>query len=160
MLLHQQPSIPGFKQAIHQGKQCVRVVGQVHFRQGETAHTFQSGVSEQIGELVLPGADLQSQIRNGCGGCNGMTPERAEPFHVSVHLWVAGQVIQRFGDVPPFHLRDTPEQISRIIEHDPRITALSDQLRNQISHAPVAMGEWLSVVVVPLVWMFQHVLQV
>ena len=88
-----------------------------------------------------------------------MTPECAEPFHMPLHLIVTGQKLERFDDVEALHLRNAPQQISGVIEHDPRAASLSDQLRDQISHASVAMGERLTVVVIALVRMLQHVLK-
>jgi hypothetical protein len=89
-----------------------------------------------------------------------MAPEAAEPLHVGLHAGIAGQKAQGLEDVVPAHLLEAPEQGAGVIEHDPRIAALTDQLGDQLRHAPVALGKGLSVVVVALPRVLEHVLQV
>ena len=88
-----------------------------------------------------------------------MTPERAQPFHVALHLGVTGQEPQRLGDVAASHLFHAPEQGARVIERDPRAAAGIDQPGDELRHAPVAVGEWLGIVVIALVGMLQHELE-
>ena len=88
-----------------------------------------------------------------------MTPETAEPFDVALHHWITGQEAKRSADVIPAHLLHAPEQIAGVIEHDPRIAAGVDQLRDQIRHAAVALRKGFGVVVIPLIGVIEHVLQ-
>ena len=109
---------------------------------------------------MLPGADLQLEIWNWRGGCNGVAPERAEPLNMALHLWIAGEVVQCSADVVSPHLADAPQQIAGVIEHDPGAASLSQQLWNQLGEAPVALGKRFGIVVIPLSLMVKHVLQV
>ena len=54
---------------------------------------------------------------------------------------------------------NSPEKVAGIIEHDSRIASFADQLRNEISHASIALREGLRVVVVAFPLVFNHVLQ-
>ena len=88
-----------------------------------------------------------------------MTPEAPEPLDMALHHRIAGQIAQRIKDVVAAHLLESPEQSAGVIEHDAWLAAILYQLRNQRRHAFVAVGEWFSVVVIPLAGMFNHVLQ-
>ena len=135
------------------------MVGQVHLRKGEPPHALQGRITGHGGELVLPGLDLQDQIRDRRRGGHRMAPEAPEPLHMPLHLGIAGQEAQGFGDVMPPHLLHTPEQGAGVVEHDARAAAAGDQLGDQLRHAPVAVGKGLGVVVIALVWMLQHELE-
>ena len=89
-----------------------------------------------------------------------MAPERAEPLHVALHLCIAGQVAKGCHDVVPPHLLQPPEQIPRVIEHDPRAASLRDQVWDEICHPPIALGKRFGVVVISIVRVFHHELQV
>jgi len=89
-----------------------------------------------------------------------MPPEAAEPFHMALHLLITGEKSQGLNDVLPPHLRQSPEEIAGVIEHDSRLTSLRDQFGNQISHSPVAVRESCCVVVIAFVRVIEHVLQV
>ena len=73
---------------------------------------------------------------------------------------ITGEKSQGLKDVFLPHLRQSPEQIAGVIEHDSWLTSLCDQLGNQIGHAPVAVRECGCIVVISLVRMIEHVLQV
>ena len=88
-----------------------------------------------------------------------MAPERTKPFHMALHVWITGEIAQRVCDVFTPHLVNSPEEVAGIIEHDPGIASFSDQLRYEISHASVALGEGLRIVVVALSLVLNHVLQ-
>jgi hypothetical protein len=62
-------------------------------------------------------------------------------------------------DVFTAHLVNSPKEVSGIIEHDPWIASLTDQLWNEISHAAVALREGFCVVVVAFPLVLHHVLQ-
>jgi hypothetical protein len=119
----------------------------------------QRRLAEQGGEMVLPGQDLHLEIGDRRGGGHRMAPERAQPLHVELHGRIAGQEAQRLEDVGAAHLLEAPEQIAGVIQHDPRVAALRDQLRQQVGHPPVAVGEGLGVVVVALARVLEHPLQ-
>lgn len=160
VLLNQQPLIPALPESGNEAEQGVGMVGQMHFRWREAAHPLQRLITEHRRKLMLPGADLQLQVRDRRGGGHCMAPEAAEKLHMALHLRIAGQESERTGDVVTSHLGHTPEQVAGVIEHDPRRAALTDQLGNQLGHSPVAMGKRLGVVVIPLAGVVEHVLQV
>lgn len=89
-----------------------------------------------------------------------MAPEGAEPLDVPLHLGITGQVAPGICDVAAAHLLGSPEQIPGDVEHDPRVAALLDQLRDQIGQAAVALGKGLGVVVIALPRVLKHVLEV
>ncbi len=160
VLLHQQPAVTAVPQRLDQGVQGVRVVGQMHLRQGEPPHALQGIAAEQGREVLLPGRDLQLQIRDRGGGGHRMAPERAEPLHVALKCRITGKALQGAEDVLAAHLLEPPEQGAGVIEHDPWITALADQLRQDVRQAPVAVGERFGVVVIHPVRVIEHELQV
>ena len=88
-----------------------------------------------------------------------MAPEGAEPFHVGLVAGIAGQALEGLQDVVPPHLLKAPEQVAGVIQHDPRIAALRDQLGDDVAHAPIALGEHWGVVVITLAAVLLHVLQ-
>ena len=120
---------------------------------------MQGRLTEEGREMVLPGLDLQGEIGHRCGAGHGMAPEGAEPLHMRLQAGVAGELVQRIEDVAPAHLLEAPQQGAGVIEHDPRIAALCNQLRDQIRHAAVALGKGFSVVVIAFAWVLQHVLE-
>ena len=69
-----------------------------------------------------------------------MTPEAAEPFHMGLDAGITGQEPQRLENVMTTDLLISPKQITGIVEHGPRVTALTQQLRDDIGHARVALG--------------------
>ena len=89
-----------------------------------------------------------------------MAPEGSEPLHMALHLRITGEIVQGSGDVFTTHLPQAPEQIARVIEHDPRIAALADQLRDQIRHTSITLSKWFGIVVISLPRMLNHVLKV
>ncbi len=92
VFLHQQPAVTAVLQGADEFVEGVRVIGQMHLRWREAPHPLQRLGAEQSRELMLPGADLQLQIRDRRGGRDGMAPERAEPLHMALHHRIAGQV--------------------------------------------------------------------
>ena len=64
VLLHQQPAVAGLQQGFDQGIEGVGVIGQMHLRQREALHPGQGACAKEIQELVLPGADLEMEIRD------------------------------------------------------------------------------------------------
>jgi hypothetical protein len=67
--------------------------------------------------------------------------------------------VQGLEDVAPAHLLEPPQQVAGVIEHDPRVAALLDQLGQQVGQAAVALGEGFGVVVVALSRVLKHVLE-
>ncbi len=67
--------------------------------------------------------------------------------------------MQGTADVAAAHLANAPEQIAGVIQHHPRIAAFSDQLRDEIGQAPIALGKGLGIVVIALSGMLRHVLE-
>ena len=88
-----------------------------------------------------------------------MAPKGAEPLHMGLKARFTGQPLQRVEDVLATHLLKSQQQIAGVIQHDPRISALSKQLGNDVGQTPIAMGEGFSVVVVTLAGMLNHVLE-
>jgi hypothetical protein len=78
---------------------------------------------------------------------------------MALHLQITGEITKCTRDVFTAHLVNSPKEVSGIIEHDPWIASLADQLRDEISHAPVALREGLSVVVITFSLVLDHVLQ-
>ena len=160
VLLHQQPAVATFPECFHIFIKGVGMVGQVHLRRGKPLHPLQGLRTEDFGEMLLPGHHLQLQVGDGGGGHHGMAPQGAQPLHMGLIAGVAGQALQGLEDVVPAHLLESPEQITGVIQHDPRIAALLNQLGDDRSHAAVALGEGGGVVVVALAAVLLHVLQV
>jgi len=78
--------------------------------------------------MLLPGQDLQLQIGDRRRGSYGMAPETAQEFHMGLQIWIAGEFFEGIENVDAAHLLKTPEQIAGIIQHDPRVAALCNQL--------------------------------
>jgi hypothetical protein len=110
--------------------------------------------------MVLPGQDLQLQVGNRGGGGHGMAPERSQPLDMGLEAGITGQSVQGFDHIRTTHLLQAPQQVAGIIQHDSRIAACSDQLGQDLSHAPIALGKGFGVVVIALAGMLNHVLQV
>ena len=108
---------------------------------------------------MLPGQDLQLEIGDWRGGGHGMAPKGAEPLNMGLKGRISGQPLQRVEDVLATHLLKSPQQIAGVIQRDPRISAISKQLGNDVGQTPIAMGEGFSVVVVTLAGMLNHVLE-
>ena len=108
---------------------------------------------------MLPGQDLQLEIGDWRGGGHGMAPKGAEPLNMGLKGRITGQPLQRVEDVLATHLLKSPQQIAGVIQRDPRISAISKQLGNDVGQTPIAMGEGFSVVVVTLAGMLNHVLE-
>ena len=72
---------------------------------------------------------------------------------------IARETFQCLDDVVAAHLLKAPEQVSRVIQHNPRIASFSNQLGDNLSKPLVAVSKGLSIVIVALVAMLQHVLQ-
>ena len=89
-----------------------------------------------------------------------MAPEGAKPFDMALHHRITGEIPQCAGDVLPAHLPHSPEQIAGVVEHDPWVATLLQQLGDEVGQAPVALGKRLGVVVVALALVFNHVLKV
>ena len=159
VLLHQQPAVATLPQGLDKGIEGVGVVGQVHLRRRKTLHPLQGLGAKQGGEMVLPGQDLQLEIGDRRGGGHRMAPEGAEPLHVGLQARVTGEGFKGGEDVLAAHLLETPEQIPRIIEHDPGIAALANQLGNDLGKSFVAVGKGIGVVVITLARVLIHVLQ-
>ena len=70
-----------------------------------------------------------------------------------------GQKFEGLRDVTAPHLLQTPQQIPGIIQHDPWLTPLRHELRQQISHTAITLGKRFSVVVITLTRVLRHVLQ-
>ncbi len=135
------------------------MVGQGHLRRGEALHPLQGLIAEQGREVLLPGLDLQLDVGDRRGGGHGVAPEGAKPLHVLLHAGIAGEEAQGVEDVVAAHLLEAPEQVSGVIEHDPRVTALGDQLGKNVSQPPVAVSERLGIVVVAHTGMVEHPLK-
>ena len=88
-----------------------------------------------------------------------MAPERTQPFHMALHGVITGEIAQCACDVLTTHLVNSPQKVAGIIEHDPWIAPLADQLRNEISHSSVTLREGLRVVVVAFARILEHVLE-
>ena len=108
---------------------------------------------------MLSGQDLQLEIGDWRGVGHGLAPKGAEPLNMGLKARFTGQPLQRVEDVLATHLLKSQQQIAGVIQHDPRISALSKQLGNDVGQTPIAMGEGFSVVVVTLAGMLNHVLE-
>ena len=108
---------------------------------------------------MLPGQDLQLEIGDWRGGGHGMASKGAEPLNMGLKCRITGQPLQRVEDVLATHLLKSQQQIAGVIQRDPRISAISKQLGNDVGQTPIAMGEGFSVVVVTLAGMLNHVLE-
>ena len=159
VFLHQKPAVAALFEGLDEGIERVGMVGQVHLRWGEALHPLQGLRAKQGCEMVLPSQDLQLQIGDRRGGRHGVAPERSQPLHMGLQAGITGELLEGLEDVEAAHLPKAPEQIAGVIEHDPRIAAALNQLRNDVGEALVALGKGLGVVVIALTWVLHHVLQ-
>jgi len=76
------------------------------------------------------------------------------------HARVAGEALEGVEHVARAHAPQPLEQRARVLQHDPRLEALGEQLGNELAHPLVAPPERGRVVVVADVGVLQHPLQV
>jgi hypothetical protein len=89
-----------------------------------------------------------------------MAPGAAQPLHGMPHIRVAGKRPQRIQHVVQSRAPQPVQQRARVLQHDPRLAALGQQLGDELAHPLVAPLEHRRVVVVAEVGMLQHPLQV
>ena len=93
---------------------------------------------------------------DGTTACDHMVPSH------SIDGARAGSVVRRSAASTSVvaHLCQPPEQVARVVEHQPGLAAALDQRADEIGDAPVAAQERRRVVVVALPLVLEHVLQV
>jgi hypothetical protein len=89
-----------------------------------------------------------------------VAPRTAEPLHGLAQVRVAGQRPEGVEDVVQASVAQPVQQGAGVLEHDPRLAALGEQLGDELAHALVAPVEHRGVVVVAQVGVLQHPLQV
>ena len=89
-----------------------------------------------------------------------MPPRAAEPLHGLPQVGVAGQRPQGVEHVVQPHVPQPVQQGAGVLQHDPRLAALAEQLGDQLPHPLVAPVEHRGVMAVADVGMLQHPLQV
>lgn len=141
-------------------KECVGVIWEVHFWGREASDTLESLVAEDGCKMMLPSLDMEFQVRNRRRRDNGMTPHCSEPFDVGLKFAIAGNSLEMIQNVVTPHLLKSPEEITRIVEHNAGIAALRNQFRNKFSYTAVAPSEGSCVVVIAIVWMLEHMLEI
>src|SRR5208337_1035529 len=109
---------------------------------------------------MLPSLHMQAVVLHRRGGRDGVAPGRAEPLDAAAIVGVAGDAPEAVEHVVGALLAQAVEERARVLEHDARLLALADQLRNELAHALVAPQEHRRVVVVADALVLEHVLQV
>ncbi|MBD2362390.1 hypothetical protein H6G36_14555 [Anabaena minutissima FACHB-250] len=89
-----------------------------------------------------------------------MTPHCPQPFYIGLIGAIASNALEVVYNIVASHLAESPQQITRVIEHDTGIATLIYQFGNKIPHAAVTISKRCGVVVVPFLGMFKHILQI
>ena len=111
-------------------------------------------------EVVLPGPHVQPVVLHRGGGGDGVPPRAAEPLHRLPQVGVAGEWPQGVEHVVQARAAQPVQQGAGVLQHDPRLLALAEQLGDELAHPLVAPVEHRGVVVVADVGVLQHPLQV
>jgi hypothetical protein len=154
VLLDQQPLVAAVVEGLDEPIGHVGVVGQRHLRRGEAAHPTQRLQAKDGGEVVLPGAHMQPVILHRGGGGDSVPPRAAKPLHRVPQVEVAGQRSQGVKDVVQASAAQPVQQGAGVLQHDPRLLALAEQLGDELAHPLVAPVEHRSVMAVAGVGMF------
>jgi len=160
VLLDEQPLVAGIPQRLHVRVAHVRVVRQVHLRRRESAHPAHRLPSEERREMVLPGPDLELDVRDRRRRDDRMAPAGPQPFDGRPVPVVERDRFQVVQDIAPPHLAESEEQLPGVVEHDARPLAAVHQSADEVGDARVA-GRVHRRVVVPVdVLPIHHVLEV
>jgi len=89
-----------------------------------------------------------------------MAPWAAKPLHRLPQVRVAGEWPQGVEEVVQAGAAQPVQQGAGVLQHDPRLLALAEQLADELAHPLVAPVEHRGVVVVADVGVLQHPLQV
>jgi hypothetical protein len=77
-----------------------------------------------------------------------VAPRAAQPLHRPAVALVACDARQGVEHIVGAHLAQSVEQRARVLEHDPRLEPLVEELRDELAHAFVTPQEHPRVVVV------------
>ena len=89
-----------------------------------------------------------------------MAPGAAEPLHRLAGPGIAGKIPERIEDVIQAHLPHPVQQGAGVVEHHPGLAAFTQELGDELAHAPIAPCEHRGVVAVTNVRMLHHPRQV
>ena len=89
-----------------------------------------------------------------------MPPRTPKPFDRPLVARIAGDSFETVQDVVESHLPNPVQQRARVFQHDPRLFAFVDQLRDEFPHPLIAPMEHRSVVIIADALVIHHILQV
>ena len=136
------------------------MIGQRHLGGRESSHALERVETENAGEVMLPRAHVKTKILHGCRRRHGMAPRSAQPLDTTTIGRTTSNRPQLVDHVVQPHLPHAVQQTSRVLQHDPRLFPIADQLRNELAHPLVAPVKNGRVVIVADVGVVHHVFEV
>ena len=160
VLLDEDPLVAAVEEGLDELVGHVGLVGKRHFCGREAAHPPKRVQAKEGGKVVLPGLDVKAVVLHRGGGSHGMAPRAAQPLYRPAVTLVTGEARQGVEHLAGAHLAQSGEQRARVLEHDPRLEPLVEEVRDELAHPSVTPQEHPSVVVVTAVRLVQHPLHV
>jgi hypothetical protein len=160
VLLDEHPSVAAIEQGPDKLVSNIGMVGQRHLSWRKPAHPAECFKAEDCCKVMLPGFHMEAIVLNWRGRRDGMAPSISQPFNRPPVRRLARNLSQTIKDVIEPHLPQTVKQGARIIEHNARLLALAEQLRDEFPNPFVAPVESRRVMVVANSGIVHHVLQV
>src|SRR4051812_22904919 len=109
---------------------------------------------------MLPGPDMQAEILNWCGGCNGMSPCCSEPFDRPAVRRLQSDSLQIIEHVVQAHCAQAIQERSGIIQHHSWFSAVLNELWNELAHALVTPVEHRRIMVIADLLVIHHIFQI
>jgi hypothetical protein len=158
VFLDQHPLIAAILQRFDELISGIRVIRQRHFGRRKTFHPAQGFQTKDSPKMLLPCGHMKPIILHRRGRRDRMTPRASQPFNGGAILRFAGDALQIVEYVIRPHLTQAVQQRPGVFQHDPRLPAFGDQLRNQFAHPFVAPEKDRRVVIIADSLVIHHVL--
>ena len=160
MLLHQHPLKPALFQGANELVTDVWMVGQGHLRRGESFDAAHGIEPKDGGEVMQPGLYVQPEVLHGGRRRHRMAPCGPQPLHAGRIGGIESDRLEVVNHIVQAHRPQAVQQLPRVIQHNPRILPLVDELGNERAHPLIAPPEHRRVVVVAGAGIVHHVLEV
>ena len=160
VFLDQHPLVAAVKQGADKLVGHIGLVGQRHLGRGESPDPPERLQAEGGSEVVLPGTHVQPVILDRRRWRHRVAPGGTEPLGGLAGPAVVSKVSERVEHLAQAHLPHSVQQGARVVEHHPGLAAFTQELGDELAHAPIAPREHRGVVAVTDVRMLHHPRQV
>ena len=104
VFLHHHPTEAACDERFYVLVTHVRMVRQGHLRGRKPLDPAYGVQSEDCGEVVLPGLDVEAVILYGRRRSHGVTPGRPQPLYTATVGWIAGDRFEEIEDIVQAHV--------------------------------------------------------